>query len=174
MDARAGHWQHRGVAGDRGWSDGGVDIRFLRAAAETDGALLELETTLPPGVKGPPLHLHLAERESFRVMDGELAIRAGRDWQLYHAGEGVVVEPGTPHTFANRSDHATRFVVVIEPPDPFETMIRLRLQSRRMPLLKLAAIHHGDTATLMLAGFPVRPQRMVWNGLAGLARILRR
>ena len=174
MDARAGDWQHRGVVGDRGWSDGGVDIRFLRAAAETDGALLELETTVPPGVKGPPLHLHLAERESFRVIDGELAIRAGRDWQLYQAGEGVVVEPGTPHTFANRSDHATRFVVVIEPPDPFETMIRLRLQSRRMPLLKLAAIHHGDTATLMLAGFPVRPQRMVWNGLAGLARILRR
>ena len=64
--------------------------------------------------------------------------------------------------------------MVIEPPDPFETMLRLRLQSRRMPLLKLATIHHGDTATLMLAGFPVRPQRMVWNGLAGLARILRR
>ncbi len=152
----------------------GEVVRFLRAAADTDGALVEFETTLPAGVKGPPLHLHLAERESFRVTDGELAIRAGRDWRLYGAGAEVVVEPGTPHTFANRSDHPARFVVVIEPPDPFETLVRLRLQSQRMPLLELAAVHHGDNATLMLAGVPVFAQRMVWNGLAGIARLLRR
>jgi mannose-6-phosphate isomerase-like protein (cupin superfamily) len=152
----------------------GEVIRFLRAAAETGGALVEFETTVPAGVHGPPLHLHLAERESFRVTEGELAIRAGRDWRLYGAGEGVVVEPGTPHTFANRSDQATRFVVVMEPPGAFESMVRLRLQCKRMPFLKLAAVHHGDTATLMLAGFPVLPQRMVWNGLAGIARLLHR
>ena len=152
----------------------GEVIRFLRPAAETDGTLIEFETTVPAGVKGPPLHLHLAERESFRVTDGELAIRAGRDWRLYGAGEGVAVEPGTPHTFANLSTAPARFVVVMEPPGVFETLVRIRLQSRRLPLLRLAAVHHGDDATLMLAHYPLRPQRMVWNGLSGLARLLHR
>jgi mannose-6-phosphate isomerase-like protein (cupin superfamily) len=151
----------------------GTQIRFLRTAAETEGALVELETVLPPGTKGPPLHIHLRERESYRVTDGELAIRADRYWRLFCEGEAVVVEPGTPHTFANRSDAPATFVVVIEPPDPFETMVRIGLESR-LPLLRLAEIHHGDGATLMLARAPVFAQRMVWNGLAGIARIVHR
>jgi mannose-6-phosphate isomerase-like protein (cupin superfamily) len=149
-------------------------IRFLRTAAETEGALVELETVLPPGTKGPPLHIHLRERESFWVMDGELAIRSDRYWRLYGAGESAVVEPGTPHTFANKSGAPATFVVRIEPPDPFETMIRIGLASKTMPLLRLAEVHHGDDATLMLAKAPVFAQRMVWNGLAGIARIVHR
>jgi mannose-6-phosphate isomerase-like protein (cupin superfamily) len=151
----------------------GEQLRFLRTAADTAGALVELETVLPPDTKGPPLHLHLRERESFRITDGELAIRSGRYWRLYGEGEDAVVEPGTPHTFANKSAAPATFVVRIEPPDPFETMIRIRLESKAMPLLKLAAVHHGDDATLMLARAPVFAQRMVWNGLAGIARIVR-
>jgi quercetin dioxygenase-like cupin family protein len=148
--------------------------RFLRTAADTDGAVFELETVLPAGTKGPPLHFHLAERESFHIADGELAIRAGRYWRLYGAGEDAVVEPGTPHTFANRSEAPVRIIVRVEPPDPFETMVRLRLDSKLPPILKLAAVHHGDDATLMLAYAPVFAQRMVWNGLAGIARLLHR
>jgi mannose-6-phosphate isomerase-like protein (cupin superfamily) len=152
----------------------GVQIRFLRTAAETEGALVELETVLPPRTNGPPLHIHLRERESFRVTEGELAIRAGRHWRLYGVGEAAAVEPGTPHTFANKSDAPATFVVRIEPPDPFESMIRIGLASRMMPVLRLAEVHHGEDATLMLARAPVFAQRMVWNGLAGIARIVHR
>lgn len=152
----------------------GEVFRFLQTAASSEGAVFELEAVLPAGMKGPPLHFHLVERESFHITDGELAIRAGRWWRTYGAGEDVAVDPGTPHTFANRSNRPATVVVRIEPPDPFETMVRLRLASRRPPVLKLAQVHHGDDATLMLSGVPRFAQRMAWNGLAGIARIVRR
>ena len=152
----------------------GEVLTFLRTAADTDGALVEIETVLGPGMKGPPLHVHLRETESFRITEGELSVRTGRRWSRHHLGDELTVPPGTPHTFANKSDATAAFVVVITPPDPFETMVRMRLAAKRMPLLGLAEVHHGDDATLMLAHAPVFAQRLVWNGLAAVARIVRR
>jgi mannose-6-phosphate isomerase-like protein (cupin superfamily) len=149
-----------------------VLVRFLRTTAETAGAYLEFETTVPAGVTGPPAHLHLAERESFRVVEGELAVKAGRYWRLLGAGEDAVVEPGTAHTFANRSAAPARFVVRMEPPGTFEELMRMYAGSRLPPVLRMARVHHGDDATLMLAGVPIGPQRLVWNGLAGIARLI--
>lgn len=160
----------------------GEVLRFLRTAADTDGALVEIETVLGPGMKGPPLHVHLRETESFRISEGELSVRTGRRWSgragcrwsTHGPGDRLTVPPGVAHTFANRSEATAAFVVVIEPPDPFETMVRMRLAAKRMPLLELAEVHHGDDATLMLAYAPVFAQRLVWNGLAAVARIVRR
>ncbi len=152
----------------------GEVFRFLQTTAETRGTLLEFEATLPAGVKGPPGHLHLVERESFHVVDGELAVRCGKQWQALTAGEDIAVPPGTPHTFANRSEAPTTILVRLEPPTHFEQLFRLQMTSRVPPLLKAAALNHGRTATFMVAGIPLGPQRMIWNGLAGLARLVHR
>lgn len=152
----------------------GEVLTFLRTAADTDGALVEIETILGPGMKGPPLHVHLRETESFRVTEGEVSVRIGRRWGVHSPGDELTVPPGTAHTFANKSSAIAAFVVIIEPPDPFETMVRLRLEAKHMPLLKLAEVHHGDDATLMLANAPIFAQRLVWNGLAAVARLVRR
>jgi hypothetical protein len=53
-------------------------------------------------------------------------------------------------------------------------MFRLQMTSRVPPLLEIAALNHGENATFMLDGIPLGPQRMMWNGLAGIARLLRR
>ena len=151
----------------------GEVLTFLRTAAETAGALVEIETVLGAGVKGPPLHIHLRETESFRVTEGEVSIRVGRRWQVHGPGAELTVQPGTAHTFANKSEARAAFVVTIAPPDPFETMVRMRLAAKHMPLLELAEVHHGDDATLMLARAPVFAQKLVWNGLAAIARIVR-
>lgn len=149
-------------------------FRFLQTTEETRGAMLEFEATLPAGTKGPPAHLHLVEQESFHVVAGELDVRFGKDWRRLGPGERVAVPPGTPHTFANQSEQPTTIVVDLQPPTHFEQMFRLQLTSRVPPLLKVAALNHGPDATFMLAGVPVGPQRLIWNGLAGLARLLRR
>lgn len=152
----------------------GEVLNFLRTAADTDGALVEIETILGPGMKGPPLHVHLRETESFRITEGEVSIRAGRQWTVHTPGDELTVPPGTAHTFANKTAARAAFIVIIEPPDPFETMVKLRLNANHMPLLKLAEVHHGDDATLMLANAPIFAQRLVWNGLHALARIVHR
>lgn len=150
---------------------GGEVVTVLRSGADTGGALFEFETVLPPRRHGPPAHLHLAEREEFTVVQGRLAVRAGTErFELGH-GESAAVPPNTPHTFDNRTEEPVRFVTRSTPAGVLEELLEVTADHRFWPLLDIAAINHGERATLFLAGVPLWPQRAVLNALAALARL---
>jgi hypothetical protein len=44
---------------------------------------------------------------------------------------------------------------------------------RLPPLLRLAEVNAGSGFSFFLAGVPEFPQRLLWQGLAGLARLRR-
>lgn len=75
----------------------GQTITFLRTTADTDGDVLELETTFVGKAGKPPTHRHPAQSERFEVLDGELHVRVGRRRQTLRAGEVVDVPAGTLH-----------------------------------------------------------------------------
>ncbi len=75
----------------------GQTITFLKTAAETDGARLELETTYAPASGKPPMHRHPGQSERFEVLDGELHVRLGRRRRTLHAGETIDVPAGVAH-----------------------------------------------------------------------------
>jgi mannose-6-phosphate isomerase-like protein (cupin superfamily) len=80
---------------------GPITLRFLEDGSTTSHRLAIAEITIPPGVSGPPPHLHRQHDEGFYVVSGTVRFTVGALEQDVAAGTLVMVPPGTPHTFAN-------------------------------------------------------------------------
>src|SRR5947207_9322749 len=72
----------------------------------------------PGGPPGPPrliapVHLHHGDDEAWYVLEGTLHVQAGDRVVEAHAGSGVFVPKGTPHTYWNPGPSATRYLLVM-------------------------------------------------------------
>jgi quercetin dioxygenase-like cupin family protein len=88
--------------------------RVLVRSEESEGRIAMVESTMPPGAKGPPLHTHVFD-ETFYVLEGELTVQLGDDLTLAGPGEVAFALGGIPHTLANRGDAPARFLIVCAP-----------------------------------------------------------
>jgi mannose-6-phosphate isomerase-like protein (cupin superfamily) len=79
----------------------GEQIRILRTAAETAGAVLDWELLLAPGGRVPSSHAHPEQTETFTVVEGRMKFRVGWRRLIVTSGQTVRVPPGTVHHFAN-------------------------------------------------------------------------
>jgi hypothetical protein len=115
------------------------------------------------------MHVHPRQTETFRILDGTVGFRLGRERRFTTTGETVVVEAGTAHAFWNTSEGRARFLCEIRPALGFErlleTMFALardgKTDRRGMPHpLRLAAIadHHRDDLQLPIV--PLQVQRL--------------
>src|SRR4051794_21368187 len=119
--AHAGQTIENPVSGER--------ITFLQTAADTDGALLEIELELTPDGHVPGLHVHPVQQERFEVLEGTMTFRLGRRTITAGPGDVVVVPAGAAHKFANGGDGRATARVQITPAlkmeDLFETACAL-------------------------------------------------
>lgn len=146
-------------------------IVIRRTGEESGGAVFEFEAVLPPRFAGPPAHLHRVERETFEVVAGTLRVRVGRESRDLGPGESVDVAPGIVHAFRNPTDEQVRLVTRETPAGPLEEQFRVMAAAGRLPpLLRLAEVNARHGYSLVLHGIPELPQRVLWRGLAGLAR----
>ena len=76
----------------------GQDIKFLQTAKDTDGKLLEMESTYNSHSKEPVAHYHPFQVEDFTVLSGELTVRI--DGQL------MVLKPGNTLHIPSNKVHA--------------------------------------------------------------------
>jgi quercetin dioxygenase-like cupin family protein len=79
---------------------GGFGLRLIRTAAETDGALLEMEATYGGAGEMPPEHLHPSQDERFEVLEGAVRTVIDGEARRYDAGETFEIPAGTPHQMA--------------------------------------------------------------------------
>jgi quercetin dioxygenase-like cupin family protein len=130
----------------------GETITFVETAAETGGEYTLIEVEVAPGGGVPMAHVHPKQSETFEVISGELAMKAGRDRLVAQAGDVVTVVPGQVHKFWNESTEPVVFRCTVAPALGFErfieTMFALaadgKLGRRGMPNpLRLAAIANG-------------------------------
>ena len=89
-------------------------IKILVRGEENHGRVGIVESVMPTGAAGPPLHVHDFD-EAFFVVEGELTFQLGDRLISARAGELAFAPSATPHTVANRSDHPARFVLVCTP-----------------------------------------------------------
>jgi quercetin dioxygenase-like cupin family protein len=92
---------------------GGMRLRFVQTAAETDGELLEMEATYAGDGSMPPMHLHPSQAERFEILEGAMRAKIGDEERLYEAGEVFEVPPGTPHQMG--ADRPTRMRWEVRP-----------------------------------------------------------
>ena len=101
-------------------------VVFVRTAAETNGAVSELEITLMPG-GGNPLHYHTSYTETFTALTGTLGLELKNKRQLLLApGEAYVVKKGEVHRFFNHGDAPITFRNEVHPGhEGFENALRI-------------------------------------------------
>ena len=167
------------TTGDRfNMPDGSVYI-LRRAAAETDGAAVEMEFVLPAGCVPPPPHVHRHQVEAYEVLEGHLDVMVEGEWCTLAPGESASVPVGALHTFRNRSGGVVRVRNWHRPAMQFEDFIErtcrvlhaagvTRRRDPRVPLyLSMVMLEYDET----LAPGRMR-ERLPIRALARIARLL--
>jgi len=81
----------------------GQTIHFLQTASDTEGQLLEMESSFAPYSKEPAPHFHPYQDEVFEVIRGELSIRINGQIHLLTEGQKITICRNTVHSMWNHS-----------------------------------------------------------------------
>jgi quercetin dioxygenase-like cupin family protein len=109
---------------------------FQQTAGDTGGQLLAFDLVLAPHGRVPGGHVHPVQEERFQVLRGTMKFRKGLETVVAHAGEEVVVPPGSYHRFANAGEEPAVVRVQVRPAlhmeQLFETVVALAREGRTM------------------------------------------
>ena len=152
---------------------------ITRSTEDTSGELLEMQWEIEeiPG-DGPFVHTHPHAEEHYEVLSGVLEVYVDGEWMDVSAGEEYTVQPGTPHTFRNKT--SVKVINVHKPALQHEKFFQRfhRLVTERgvslppegfndIVLLAMLTTEHEDDI------YAVSPPHWLFKGLAGLGRLLR-
>lgn len=87
----------------------GEILRMRRVRDANGQTVLAIEGSLPPGTSGPPLHVHLHQREEGFVKAGSLGARIGKETVRVPAGGSGIFPAGVVHTWWNAGDDLLKF-----------------------------------------------------------------
>ena len=93
----------------------GERLTFRQTARETGGEYVRFEALIAPGGSLPSAHLHPRQSERFELVSGTLTMKVGSQRVEARPGDVVVVDPGTPHNFWNRTGEPVRMLVEVRP-----------------------------------------------------------
>jgi hypothetical protein len=102
-------------------SDGDVlqfspgELLVWKATLATTGAFDQFELTAQPGHLGAPEHVHTAVEESFYVLEGAFRFKVADAVVIAEPGTFLFVPRGTPHTWSNAVDVASRMLPTFVP-----------------------------------------------------------
>jgi quercetin dioxygenase-like cupin family protein len=85
----------------------GQNIRFLQTATDTNGQLLEMESTYRAHSKEPTAHYHPYQEEDFEILAGELTVQLDGQLKILKKGDKLHVPANTVHAMWNASDGET-------------------------------------------------------------------
>ena len=94
---------------------GPSEVLIKATGEDTAGSLFLSETTLAPGVDGPPEHVHQTLHDMFYVLEGALTMRIDGETHELQPGAFVCVPPDTPHAISNRGSGPARFLNLATP-----------------------------------------------------------
>lgn len=158
----------------------GQRMRFLLTAADTDGALLRLETRNPPGGTAEPLHVHPRQETRAEIVSGSLRFVVGGKERLLGAGDDIVIPAGAPHRFWNDGDVDAVAIQEARPAlrlaEFFTTYFRLAADGEldehgRPSLLRSAVLGPEFADEIRLVSPPWPLQRLAYAALGPIARL---
>src|ERR1700754_5059104 len=82
----------------------GQEIRFIQTSKETNGQLLEMESTYNAMSKEPVSHYHPYQDEFFTIVSGEMTVRLdGEETHKLQEGDTFSIPRGQIHAMWNAS-----------------------------------------------------------------------
>ena len=131
----------------------GDRIEFIQTAAQTNGRISEFIMTLAPNSSWAksPKHFHPYQRETFKVIAGELNLNVGKNHLvLTPEDDKVIVDKFTLHSFWNTTNQEVKFIAEIIPPKQIEKGIRRTYQLAQQGKINKKNIPHNPFYTLVL------------------------
>ncbi|WP_370942231.1 cupin domain-containing protein [Amycolatopsis sp. cg5] len=93
----------------------GLGIHVRLTGEDTNGAYSLFEYVVPPGLGGPPTHVHSREDELFTCTQGKVRVELDGEEHIVESGASLLMPRGVPHMFHNPFDEETRIVAVVSP-----------------------------------------------------------
>lgn len=156
----------------------GETITFLEDTRKTNGERLLLAVSLPEAGKGPGLHVHHQQTESFEVVTGVLGVQRGDERLELKAGEHTVIPAGTVHDWWNAGEEPVHLRAVVEPALNTEWMLREIFASCNRRQAAQPSPWDGSYVITQLKGeyaladVPVPVQRLVFPVVAAAGKLL--
>lgn len=156
----------------------GQDLRFIRTACDTNGELLEMESTYHSRSTEPPMHYHPQQQEYFTVLAGELSVRMDGKLKVLLPGDHLHIAKNTVHAMWNSSDQKTtvlwRVMPALDTEQLFETIYGLvsegKTNAKGFPsLLQMALTANRFAGVFRLAKPPFVVQQMIFLMLTPFA-----
>jgi quercetin dioxygenase-like cupin family protein len=83
------------------------EIKFLQTSKDSDGKILEMESTYFANSKEPPPHYHPYQEEDFTILSGGISMRINGRINILKQGESIHIPANTVHSMWNNSDNKT-------------------------------------------------------------------
>lgn len=154
------------------------EVLIMRRVRHGDQVVLELEGSIPPKGEGPPLHIHVVEREEGEVVAGVLSAIVGGTAIKVRAGESAIFPAGVPHRWWNAEDQPVqlkgRIVPVVDLDRFLEAVFAVANagQTSRMPLFYIAHVLHRHRRTQRIAVMPRALQLVVFPAVVFVGWLL--
>lgn len=94
---------------------GGIDVRFLVEARDSDGAATVFECTVRSGAQVPAPHSHDAFDETVYGLEGVLTFTIDGQSREIGPGNSVCIRRGQVHQFVNAGTDDGKFLSVVTP-----------------------------------------------------------
>lgn len=156
----------------------GQDVHFIQTAADTNGELLEMQTTYHSHSTEPPLHYHPQQEEYFTVLAGELTVRIHGNVKTLKPGEHLHIDKNTAHAMWNNSNQKTivhwKVLPAMNTEQLFETIYGLvndgKTNKKGIPsLLQMALTANRFANVFRVSKPPYIIQKIVFYGLTPFA-----
>jgi len=159
----------------------GIETKFLQTSKDTDGQLLEMETTYPARSHKPPPHYHPQQEEDFTILSGEMTVRMDGQLRILRQGDTLHIPKNKVHSMWN---HTLAKAVVnwkVRPALDSEYFFEIatglandgKLSTRRKPnLLQTASLMNRFSHEFRLTKPPYWVQRMMFGILGAVGWFL--
>ena len=171
---KAGDTLHNSLSGET--------FVILKTAADTDGALFQMETRVPVN-GGPhvPPHLHPAHTMRLTILRGAMKFwldkPAGE--KIYTAGAKMTIPIHTPYHWTITGNDELCFVTEFEPAGEWEHLFesmsaigRAASEKRLNPVLASMSVLHRRRDHMYFSVMPVFIQKVLFAGVAFIAKLL--
>jgi quercetin dioxygenase-like cupin family protein len=101
----------------------GEKIEFLETGSSTDGKLLKMRISTPPGIGTPFSHYHLNQQEEFRIESGQLEFVVEKKKIELKEGDYLKIPVRQNHTYKNKSEQSAIKIVELKPAGNFEFFV---------------------------------------------------
>jgi quercetin dioxygenase-like cupin family protein len=159
----------------------GESMTFITTSRQTGGEFVEIELSADPDAFVAAAHVHTAQTETFKVLEGTLTAKVDGTKHTAGPGETLVVEPGQAHKWWNDSDSRLVFRCEIRPALQFESLIETmfalaadgKTNKKGMPNpFRLAVVARAHLDTVVLPFPPVWMQKAALAAGAPLGKLL--